>query len=68
MTHFLAGQSKFNESLYGWAGHTSKSEIIGSVGEILERIDNVEVKCIFNGVAAITEVDTKDQSFQIDFK
>lgn len=65
---YLAGQSKFNESLYGWAGHTNKSEIIGSVGEILRRIDNVEVKSIFNGVAAITEVDTKDQPFQIDFK
>ena len=68
VTHYLAGQSKFNESLYGWAGHTNKSETVGSVGEILERIDNVEVKSIFNGVAAITEVDTKDQPFQIDFK
>ena len=32
---YFTGRSKFNKSIYGWAGHTPDSGILGSVEEVL---------------------------------
>ena len=35
---YFKGKSKFNSSVYGWAGHTQDSGTQGSVGDILKRV------------------------------
>ena len=35
---FFLGQSRFNESTYGWAGHTNSSENLGTVEEVLSKV------------------------------
>ena len=29
--HYLLGQSRFNSSVYGWAGHTSEGGVVSNV-------------------------------------
>ena len=48
---YFMGQSRFNDSLYGWAGHTKDSGIVGSVEEILERVSNNKIGNIINAVS-----------------
>ena len=48
-TYFL-GQSRFNQSVYGWAGHTEDLGTLGNVEEILGRVKDFEIESIFNRV------------------
>ena len=41
--YYLYGQSKFNGSIFGWAGHNNQSEILGGVEEIFKRVRNGRV-------------------------
>ena len=54
---YFLGQSKFNQSVYGWAGHTEDSGTIGTVSEILARVSDYKIENIFDRVY----VYTKDQ-------
>ena len=36
---FFRGRSMFNKSIVGWGGHTENGSIIGSVEEVLERLN-----------------------------
>lgn len=38
--YYFYGQSKFNGSIFGWAGHNNQSEILGDVEEIFKRVRN----------------------------
>ena len=44
--NYFVGQSRFNYSLYGWAGHTEDHGIVGSVEEILELVSDNKVGSI----------------------
>ena len=35
---YFVGRSKYNRSVYGWAGHTNTSGVVASVEEILSRV------------------------------
>ena len=39
VTYFM-GLSKYNRSLYGWAGHTDTNGIRSSVAEVYQKIQN----------------------------
>ena len=43
---FFLGQSRFNNSTYGWAGHTNSSTTLGSVEEVLSNVTNQELKTL----------------------
>ena len=47
---YFLGQSRFNESVIGWAGHTEDSGTIGTVGEILKQISDSKIENIFDSV------------------
>ena len=49
--NYFIGQSRFNHSLIGWAGHTEDYGIVGSVEEILERVSNNKIGSIVNAVS-----------------
>ena len=36
--HYFIGQSRFNKSLIGWAGHTEESGTYGTVEQVLAKI------------------------------
>ena len=38
--NYFTGESKFNGSLYGWAGHTNTSEARSTVAEVYQKIQN----------------------------
>ena len=40
---YFYGQSKFNESIFGWAGHNNRSEVLGGVEDIFNRVRNGRV-------------------------
>ena len=54
---YFLGQSKFNQAVFGWAGHTEDSGTIGTVSEILARVSDYKIENIFDRVY----VHTKDQ-------
>ena len=56
LSYFL-GQSRFNNSIIGWGGHTKDSGPIGTVGEILAQISDYKVENIFQ----LLRVWTKDR-------
>ena len=37
---FFLGKSRFNESTYGWAGHTNSSKNLGTVEAVLSKVTN----------------------------
>ena len=37
---YFAGWSMFNDSVYGWAGHTNTSETRGTVQQIYQKVQN----------------------------
>ena len=37
---YFMGVSRFNQSVFGWAGHTNTSESVGNVSGILEMVKN----------------------------
>lgn len=41
--YYFYGQSKFNGSIFGWAGHNNQSETLGEVAEIFKRVRNGQV-------------------------
>ena len=41
--YYFYGQSKFNGSIFGWAGHNNRSETLGEVEEIFKRVSNGQV-------------------------
>ena len=41
---YFKGESKFNESIFGWAGHTPDLGVRGSVGEVLDAVRNHRVE------------------------
>ena len=47
---YFLGQSRFNESVIGWAGHTEDSGTKGTVGEILTQISDSKIENIFDSV------------------
>ena len=53
--NYFLGQSKFNDSVIGWAGHTVDSGTIGTAGEILAKVGNHKVENIFDHVIAWTK-------------
>ena len=53
-TYFL-GQSKFNDSVYGWAGHTEDSGTLGTVEEILAVVSDYNIENILDGVYVWTK-------------
>ena len=40
VTDYFLGQSRYNSSIYGWAGHTNTSETRGTVDTIYQKIQN----------------------------
>ena len=38
--YYFLGQSRFNESAYGWAGHTNSSKNLGTVEAVLSKVTN----------------------------
>ena len=48
---FFLGQSRFNRSVYGWAGHTKNSGKIKSVKEILEHVGDSKIEKIFSYIS-----------------
>ena len=57
-TYFL-GQSMFNHSVYGWAGHTEDSGTLGNVEDILARVKDYQIERIFNYVYLWTKDDER---------
>ena len=51
---FFLGQSRFNRSVYGWAGHTKNSGKIKSVKEILEHVGDSKIEKIFSYISVYT--------------
>ena len=47
---YFFGQSAYNSSLYGWAGHTDTSEQLGGVAELLSRISPHTKESVFESV------------------
>ena len=47
---YFIGQSRFNDSVFGWAGHAEDSGTIGTVGEILEKVSDHKIENIFTSV------------------
>ena len=47
---FFLGQSMFNDSVFGWAGHTEDSGTIGTVRDILAKVNHVKIENIFDRV------------------
>ena len=45
---YFLGQSKFDHSVYGWAGHSEDSGTIGTVSEILARVSDYKIENIFD--------------------
>lgn len=54
---FFLGQSRFNESVFGWAGHTEDSATFGSVKETLAEVSDSN----FDSVVSNVYVWTKDE-------
>ena len=44
---YFLGQSAFNDSLYGWAGHTEGLGTVDTVGKVLEQVGNYQIEDIF---------------------
>ena len=44
--YYFLGESRYNDSIYGWGGHTNTSEVFGSVLGVLERVKNHVAKDI----------------------
>ena len=40
---YFTGRSRFNRSIFGWAGHTPDSGVVGSVEEVLDKVRNHKV-------------------------
>ena len=40
ITDYFLGQSRYNSSIYGWAGHTNTSETRNTVDAIYQKIQN----------------------------
>ena len=49
-SYINTGQSRFNESVLGWAGHAEDLGTIGSVGEILEKVSDHKIENIFTSL------------------
>ena len=47
---YFHGQSKFNGSIFGWAGHNNRSETLGEVEEIFKRVRNGRVVDLLRSV------------------
>ena len=47
---YFRGQSRFNESVYGWAGHTKDSGIVGSVEEIIAHVIDYRIENVIEQV------------------
>ena len=47
---YFIGQSKFNGSVFGWAGHTNDSRIVGTVEEILAHVTDYKVENVIDKV------------------
>jgi hypothetical protein len=47
---YFMGRSRFNSSIFGWAGHTNTSGVQGSVAEILSRVKGHNIGEVFNTI------------------
>ena len=36
--HFFSGKSRFNSSLFGWAGHTAEGGVLGTVEQMINKV------------------------------
>ena len=54
--NYFRGQSRFNNSFIGWAGHTEESGTYGTVEQVLAKIGDYKIENILDGV----DVATKD--------
>ena len=52
---YFLGQSMFNQSVYGWAGHSEDSGTIGTVSEVLARVSDFKIENIFDRVFVWTD-------------
>ena len=48
--YYFYGQSKFDGSIFGWAGHNNQSETLGEVKEIFKRVRNGRVVDLLKSV------------------
>ena len=44
---YFLGQSAFNDSIYGWAGHTEDLGTVDTVDNILDQVSNYQIEDIF---------------------
>ena len=51
---YFLGQSRFNKSLFGWAGHTKQSGTIKSVEEVLEHVSDFKLENMVTNVDVYT--------------
>ena len=59
---YFGGQSRFNNTLFGWAGHTEDSGTLGTVEDILAQVTDNETENIFDRIF----VWTKDENDILD--
>ena len=52
---YFLGQSRFNKSLFGWAGHTKQSGTIKSVEEVLEHVSDFKLDIMFKYIRVYTK-------------
>ena len=52
---YFLGQSKFNSSVFGWAGHAEDSGTIGTVGEIMAHVSDYKIENVFKRVFVWTK-------------
>ena len=51
---FFTGRSRFNSSIYGWAGHTNQSGVQGTVQEVVDRVRMHKVKDVLKKIILST--------------
>ena len=49
--YYFYGQSKFNGTIFGWAGHNNQSETLGEVEEIFKKVRNGRVVDLLTNVS-----------------
>ena len=59
---YFVGQSRFNKSVFGWAGHTQDSRTFGNVEEIIQKVTTYGIENIFTQIY----VWTRDEDFPIE--
>ena len=66
---YFAGQSRFNNTLFGWAGHTEDSGTLGTVEDILAQVSDNEIENIFDRIFVWTkDEDDIGDDFDITFE